>query len=61
MAQEAQGAPGNEELPDIPGYRIDSHLGSGGIGSLRATRLHSKPTSSLNSHHNHPVTDMGEK
>ncbi|WP_055712707.1 protein kinase domain-containing protein [Streptomyces torulosus] len=34
MAQEAQGAPGNEELPDIPGYRIDSHLGSGGMGHV---------------------------
>ncbi|UUU22275.1 serine/threonine-protein kinase [Streptomyces sp. DSM 40750] len=34
MAQDPQGAPGKEELPEIPGYRIDSLLGSGGMGRV---------------------------
>ncbi|MGW0844510.1 protein kinase domain-containing protein [Streptomyces sp. NPDC002787] len=34
MAQDPQGAPGTEELPEIPGYRIDSLLGSGGMGRV---------------------------
>ncbi|WP_149829282.1 protein kinase domain-containing protein [Streptomyces tailanensis] len=34
MAQDPQGAPDKEELPEIPGYRIDSVLGSGGMGHV---------------------------
>lgn len=34
MAQDPQGAPGEEMLPEIPGYRIDSLLGSGGMGHV---------------------------
>ncbi|MER6015760.1 protein kinase domain-containing protein [Streptomyces bluensis] len=34
MAQDAQDAPGKGELPEIPGYRLDSLLGSGGMGRV---------------------------
>lgn len=34
MAQDSQGASGKEGLPEIPGYRIDSLLGSGGMGHV---------------------------
>lgn len=33
-AQDAQVAPGKGELPEIPGYRLDSVLGSGGMGRV---------------------------
>ncbi len=34
MAQDTQGAPGDGELPEIPGYRLESLLGSGGMGRV---------------------------
>ncbi|WP_286256422.1 protein kinase domain-containing protein [Streptomyces graminofaciens] len=35
MAQDPQGAPHKkEELPEIPGYRVDSLIGSGGMGHV---------------------------
>ncbi|MDG4863611.1 serine/threonine-protein kinase, partial [Streptomyces sp. T-3] len=34
MGQDAQDARGKQELPDIPGYRLDSLLGSGGMGHV---------------------------
>ncbi|MEW2401025.1 serine/threonine-protein kinase [Streptomyces sp. NPDC046862] len=34
MAQDAQDAQGTGELPEIPGYRLESVLGSGGMGRV---------------------------
>ncbi|GAA3818518.1 PQQ-binding-like beta-propeller repeat protein [Streptomyces phyllanthi] len=34
MAQDAQGTAGTDELPEIPGYRLDSLLGTGGMGRV---------------------------